>query len=83
MQPYSYPTGRNMEDDLNIFVNGRQPRYFKGRQPHFLKMEDDQTKKCNQKQIKVKIIIFLKMEDDLNKSKNNGCGTASGNIVFV
>jgi hypothetical protein len=26
MQPYSNPTRRNMEDDLNIFENGRQPQ---------------------------------------------------------
>jgi hypothetical protein len=28
MQPYSNPTGRNMEDDLNIFENGRRPQFF-------------------------------------------------------
>ena len=33
MQPYSNPTRRNMEDDLNIFENGRRPP--------FLKKEDD------------------------------------------
>ena len=26
MQPYSNPTRRNMEDDLNIFENGRRPQ---------------------------------------------------------
>jgi hypothetical protein len=46
MQPYSNPTKRNMEDELNIFENGRRPQLFsKGRQPQFLlKMEDGLTK---------------------------------------
>jgi hypothetical protein len=28
MQPYSNLTRRNMEDDLNIFENGRRPQFF-------------------------------------------------------
>jgi hypothetical protein len=28
MQPYYNPTRRNLEDDLNIPVNGRQPQFF-------------------------------------------------------
>ena len=28
MQTYSNPTRRNMEDDLDIFENGRQPQFF-------------------------------------------------------
>jgi hypothetical protein len=28
MQSYSSPTRRNMEDDLNIFENGRQPQFY-------------------------------------------------------
>jgi hypothetical protein len=28
MQPYSNPTRRNMEDDLNDFENGRRPQCF-------------------------------------------------------
>ena len=38
MQPYSNPTRRNMEDDLNIFEIGRQPQFCfeKGRRPQFL-----------------------------------------------
>jgi hypothetical protein len=28
MQPYSNPTRRNMEDNLNIFENRRRPQFF-------------------------------------------------------
>ena len=36
MQPYINPTRRNMEDDLNIFENGRRPQFFEnGRRPQF------------------------------------------------
>jgi hypothetical protein len=28
IQPYSKPTTRNMEDDLNILENGRRPQFF-------------------------------------------------------
>jgi hypothetical protein len=53
----------------NIFENGRQPKLF-------LNKEDD--------------LNFLKIEDDIKKimqpktikSKNNGCCTAPGNLVF-
>ena len=34
MQPYYNQTRQNMEDDLNIFENGRQPKFY-------LKKEDD------------------------------------------
>jgi hypothetical protein len=34
MQPYSNPTKRNMEDDLNIFEYGRRPQFL-------MKKEDD------------------------------------------
>ena len=27
MQPYSYPTGNNMEDNLNLFENERQSQF--------------------------------------------------------
>ena len=34
MQPYSNPTRRNIDDDLNIFEKGRRPQFFeKGRRP--------------------------------------------------
>jgi hypothetical protein len=43
MQPYSKPNGRYMEDDLNIFENGRRLNFF----------ERKKTEKyCNQKQTK-------------------------------
>jgi hypothetical protein len=33
MQPYYNQTRQNMEDNLNIFENGRRPQFFfKGRQ---------------------------------------------------
>jgi hypothetical protein len=42
MQSYSNPTRRNIEDNLNIFENGRQPKKnLKEDDLHFLKMEDD------------------------------------------
>jgi hypothetical protein len=54
MQPYFNPTKRNMEDDLNIFENGRRPPifvkednlnfFFKGRRP-----EKNSATKNNQK----------------------------------
>ena len=35
-QLYFYPTRRNKEDDLNIFENGRRPKYFEnGRRPQY------------------------------------------------
>ena len=40
--------------------------FEKGRRPNFLKIEDDLKKKMQPKKI---------------KSKNNGCGTAPGNLV--
>ena len=46
-----------MDDDLNIFVNGRQPHFLNGRRP--------QQNNANKNNFKVKTIIFLKMEDDL------------------
>ena len=37
MQSCYNPTRKNMEDDLNIFENGRRPQYLgNGRQPQFL-----------------------------------------------
>jgi hypothetical protein len=33
MQPYSNPTRRNMEDNLNIFKNLRQLIFLNGRRP--------------------------------------------------
>ena len=36
MKPYLNLTKQNMEDNLNIFLNGRQPQLFlNGRQPKF------------------------------------------------
>ena len=50
MQPYFNPTRWNMEDDLNIFENGRRPQLFSkwkttyiyfenGRRPQFFENE--------------------------------------------
>jgi hypothetical protein len=50
MQPYSNPTRRNMDDDLNIFEHGRRP----------------QNKIMQPKASKGKTIIFLELEDDLH-----------------
>jgi hypothetical protein len=45
MQPYSNPTRRNMEDDLNIFENGRRPLFFlKEDDLNFFENEDDLKK---------------------------------------
>jgi hypothetical protein len=69
MQPYSNPTRRDMEDDLNIFENGRRPNNFLQRKMTsiFLKVEDNPKQNNATKiQLKVKPIIFLEMEDDLN-----------------
>ena len=56
-----------MEEDLNLFKNGKRPQFFKnGRRHNFLKIEDDtffSSKNGRQPQ------LFLKMEDDLNFSK--------------
>jgi ribosomal protein L13 len=46
MQPYSNPTRRGMEDNLNIFENGRikkkmQPKTIKIKSNIILKMEDN------------------------------------------
>ena len=62
-----------MEDDLIFFWNGRRPQIFfeNWRRPQFFE---------NVRQPP----FFLKMGDDLNKNnatKNNGCGTAPGNLV--
>ena len=46
MQPYFNQTRKNMEDNLNIFENGRRPQYFEnGRRPQFFspKTIDDLT----------------------------------------
>ena len=53
----------------NVFENGRRPDFFlNGRRPDFfLKMKDDLKKQI--------------MQPKTNKSKNNGCGTAPGNLV--
>jgi hypothetical protein len=40
MEPYFDPTSRNMEDDLNIFENGRRPQFFiTGTRPQFCFMQ--------------------------------------------
>ena len=45
LQPYSNPTRRNVEDDLNIFENGRRPQFLKKEDDQiFLKIEDDLKK---------------------------------------
>jgi hypothetical protein len=62
MQPYFNPARRNMEDNLNIFENRRQPQIF-------LKMEDDLNffsengRRCFENGRRPQ--ICLKMEDDL------------------
>jgi hypothetical protein len=59
-----------MEDDLNIFKNGRRPRFFlNGRRPQFFGQQKTQTKrKLNNATRNI-------------KNSNNGCGTAPGNLV--
>jgi transcriptional regulator len=54
-----------MEDNLNIFENGRQPQVFLKRQTTsiYLEVKDDLSKIIQPKTIKSKLIIFLKMED--------------------
>jgi hypothetical protein len=53
MQLYSNPTRRYMEDELNIFENGRRPQLFGKRKTTsiFLKMENDFKKIMQQKNI--------------------------------
>jgi hypothetical protein len=59
-----------MEDDLNIFENGRRPQ--------FLIMEDDLKEICKWKttskkrKLKTTSIFFDSMEDDLKKEIVNG-----------
>ena len=64
MQPYSNPTRRNKEYDLNIFENGRQPQFFLKKEDdlNFWESEDDLKNNASKIQLKVKIITFLKME---------------------
>jgi hypothetical protein len=62
MQPYSNPTRRNVEDNLNIFENGRRPQFFWKRKTTLFK----KNKTTSFKKIEPKAIIFLKMEDDPN-----------------
>jgi hypothetical protein len=57
-----------MEDDLNIFENGRRPQLFFCKEDDlnfFEKGKRPKKKLYNPKQLKVKTIIVLKMEDDL------------------
>ena len=60
-----------MEDDLNIFENGRRPQFLKMEDDlNFLKMEDNlnflkMEEALNFLKMKDDL-IFLKMEDDLN-----------------
>ena len=54
MQPYSNPTRRNMEDNLNIFENGRRPQFFWKRKTISICFETwrrPTKKKCNHKQL--------------------------------
>ena len=53
----------------NVFENGRRPDFFLNRRrtDFFVKMKDDLKKQI--------------MQPKTNKSKNNGCGTAPGNLV--
>ena len=57
-----------MEDDLNIFENGRRPKFFEnGRRSQFfskLKLTSYEIMQPNK--TKIKTILFLKMEDNLN-----------------
>ena len=58
-----------MTDDLNILLNGRRlNKILNGRRPQFFQKEDDLKKIMQPKTI---------------KSKNNGCGTAPGNLVLT
>ena len=68
MQPYSNPTRRNMEDDLNILENGRRPQFFymeydlniflNVRQPKICKNRRQLLKENhNQKKSKVKTMV--------------------------
>jgi hypothetical protein len=57
MQPYSNQNRRNMEDDLNIFENGRQPQVLfvlRKMTSIYLKMEDELKKNNVKKPIKSK-----------------------------
>jgi hypothetical protein len=76
MQPYSNPTRTNMEDDLNTLENGRQPQ-ISSKEKDLIFLENGKrpkTKLSNQKQLKVKTIVFLKWKTTeifLSKKEDN------------
>ena len=59
-----------LEDDLNYFVNGRQPQFFgKWKTTSILrKMEDDHNFKVNGRLLQ--FFILWKIEDDLHFKEN-------------
>jgi hypothetical protein len=59
MHPYSNPSRRNLEEDLNIFENGRRPKFFSPK-------EDDLNFFENERQPQKQI-----MEPKTNKSNTN------------
>ena len=73
VQPYFDPTRWNMEDDLNIFKNGRRPQFFQMDDDLNLVLGNPRTwfSVCNLILTQLDEIwkttsIFLKMEDDLD-----------------
>jgi hypothetical protein len=81
-----------MEDDLKYLWECKTTSIFLKIEDDidFLKMEDNLKFFENRRQLKT----FLKMEDDLNIfwkwnttlifwERNNGCGTATGNLVYI
>ena len=61
MQPYLNPNRRNMEDNLNIFFNGRSHQIFFNGRPH-----QSFSILIQLKEIWKTIYTCLKMEEDLN-----------------
>ena len=64
MQPFPNTNKINMEDDLNIFLNHRQPHYFdKGRWPYLFGRQPQKI--IQLKTVKSRNNFILKIEDDL------------------
>jgi hypothetical protein len=83
-----------MEDDLNVFKNGRQPQFFKngrrGRQPQFF--QKWKTISISFKGGRPQLFSNGRQPQHLSKCKmtskfllmeDNGCGTAPGNLVLL